>query len=53
MGDTVANNATNLTTVLAQANVDSALAAGGVLTAKEDMLFFSSLKLQLEYSNIW
>ena len=34
MGDTVANNATNLTTVLAQANVDSALAAGGVLTAK-------------------
>ena len=34
MGDTVANNATNVTTVLAQANVDAALAAGGVLTAK-------------------
>ena len=35
MGDTVASNATNLTTVLAQANVDSALAVGGILTAKE------------------
>jgi hypothetical protein len=33
-GDTVAANATNLTTVLAQANVDAALAAGATLTAK-------------------
>ena len=45
MGDTTANNATNVTTVLAQANVDAALAAGAVLTAKRGYNSSSNVSL--------
>jgi len=45
MGDTTANNATNVTTVLAQANVDAALAAGAILTAKRGYNSSSNVSL--------
>ena len=45
MGDTTADNAANVTTVLAQANVDAALAAGAVLTAKRGYNSSSSVTI--------